>query len=45
MGHVKEREKSKLTPDILASIAEGMILPFTENGKYVDRSDLRLEAG
>lgn len=34
-----------MTPDILASIAKGMILPFTENGKYVDRSGLRLEAG
>lgn len=37
--------KAKITPDFLASIAERMILPFTETGKYVERSGLRLKVG
>lgn len=33
-----------MTPDVLASIAEGMIpLPFTDTRTYVGRSGLRLE--
>lgn len=42
---MKDKEKAKMTPDVFAPIAEEMILPFTETGKYIDRSDLRLEDG
>lgn len=45
MGSVKAREKSKRTPDCLASRAEGMILPFTYIGNYVPMSGFRLEVG
>lgn len=42
MGSMKERGKSKMTPDVLASVARRRIAPFTEIGKYVERSGLRL---
>lgn len=45
MGSVKEREKPKITPGYLASVAGRNILLFTETGKYVERSGLRLEVG